>query len=190
MTASPATPHRLPTGWIFDGCEALDLCHHESLAMLAQLEALVDRIEDIGPDPQACRMAEAVEQHFSTTVLQHHEDEERHVFPMLALNGSASTQQLLARLKQDHAWMSANWFELQPQVDAIACGQSWVDVDRLRETVAVLAQLIREHIALEESLVYPPFRESLSDVTRGRMNDEMRERRGAVGAREGITARA
>lgn len=182
--------HRVPTAWMFDGCEALELCHHESLAMLELLESLVDRLEDIGPDLQARRMAEAIEQHFSTAVLQHHEDEERHVFPMLALGGSADTQQLLARLKQDHAWMDANWFELRPQVDAVACGQSWVDVDVLREAVAVLAQLIREHIALEESLVYPRFRERLSEGEHGRTSDEMRARRCAVRVRGGITARA
>ncbi len=182
--------HRLPTAWMFDGCEAMDLCHQESLAMLEQLESLVDRLQDIGLDPQARRMAEALEEHFSATVSLHHEDEERHVFPMLALDGSADTQELLARLKQDHAWMDANWFELQPQVDAIACGQSWVDIDVLRDGLAVLSRLIREHIALEESRVYPRLRERLSEVARRRMGDEMRTRRCAVRERKGLAARA
>jgi hemerythrin-like domain-containing protein len=161
----PPTASRNP-----DDFDALGDCHRDTLRMLAELEMLVARLERTGVDPHARVMAGAIEQHFSVTLRRHHEDEERHVFPILTASGDAGTLQVVARLKQDHAWMAMNWRELWPQVNAIASGQSWYDLDVLREGVEIVSALEREHIELEESWVYPRARHAMLGIQRDRMD--------------------
>jgi hemerythrin-like domain-containing protein len=135
--------------------DTLGDCHRDTLRMLAELEMLVARLERTGPDSHARVMASAIEMHFSATLHRHHEEEERHIFPPLVASGDPETLQVVARLKQDHAWIQLNWRELWPHVNAIACGHSWYDLDVLRAGVEIVSALEREHIELEESLVYP-----------------------------------
>lgn len=65
----------------------------------------------------------------------------------------------IQRLQHDHGWLEADWNEIGPQVDAVAGGQGWVDMDIPREGVGIFIALSQEHMALEESLIYPPLRE-------------------------------
>src|SRR5262252_4821693 len=97
----------------------LDECHRQTLAALDKLEAIVDRIE-AGADPSTRMLAAEVVRHFSMTARQHHEDEERHVFPKLLANADAETEQTILRLQQDHHWLDEDWHELEPHLDAIA----------------------------------------------------------------------
>jgi len=162
-----------------DGFNVLDVCHRQTLAMLDQLTALVSHLESIGPDEQAQAMAKQIVQFFSTTARQHHEDEERHIFPKLATGGDPDTVQALLRLQQDHNWLEEDWMEISPQVDAVANGQSWYDPDVLREAVEVFVALSRDHIALEEGYIYPQAREQVGRQERVEMGREMSARRRA-----------
>jgi len=55
----------------------------------------------------------------------------------------------------------------------VANGQSWYDIDVLRSAVPTFTELYRDHIALEESVVYPasrrqqPHRDSPRKVSSG-----------------------
>lgn len=94
--------------------------------------------------------------------------------------------QAVLRLSQDHNWLEEDWMEISPQIDSVACGLSWHDLDTLREGVDVFAALSRDHIALEESLIYPHARARLDAVERREMGREMARRRRALrGARAG-----
>ena len=124
--------------------------------------------------------AAAVVRHFSTTARQHHEDEERHVFPKLAAGDDVAMQHAVQRLQQDHLWLEEDWRELQPHLDAIACGQSWYDVAVLREGSEIFAALSREHIALAESCLYPGARTLLQACEQHEMEREMAARRRAA----------
>ena len=152
-----------------DVFEPLEDCHRVTLRMLAELATLVARVEQLGVDPRAREMAGSVERYFSQDLPRHHIDEETHVFPTLTRCGDAETIQAVARLKQDHAWLRADWRVLSPLVKALAGGQSWVDVDALRDGVEVFCALARDHIALEESLVYPQARILMLESTRREM---------------------
>jgi hypothetical protein len=59
--------------------DTLAECHRDTLRMLAELEMLVARLERTGLDSHARVVANAIEQHFSTTLHRHHEEEERHI---------------------------------------------------------------------------------------------------------------
>jgi hemerythrin-like domain-containing protein len=156
-----------------DGFEALDACHVQTLFALGKLAALVSHLANSGPDPEARVMAGEIVAFFSATARQHHEDEERFVFPKLIGNGNADIVQAVLRLQQDHAWLEEDWLELAPQVDAVACGQNWYDLDTLREGVEIFAALSRDHMALEESLIYPAARKWLLVSERQEMGREM-----------------
>jgi len=162
-----------------DGFDVLDACHRQTLFMLGKLAALITRLTKIGADTEARAMAADIVKFFSTTARQHHEDEERHVFPQLAAHGDAETVQAVLRLQRDHDWLEEDWMELSPQLDAVACGLSWYDVDILREGAEIYIALAHDHIALEESFIYPQARAQKRIGERREMGREMAARRRA-----------
>jgi hemerythrin-like domain-containing protein len=166
-----------PTDSPLNGFDALDVCHRQTIIALGRLAALMVRLVDKGADDEARALARQVVAHFSLAAREHHLDEELHVFPTLLATGDAETIQAVRRLQQDHAWLEEDWLELAPLLDAIAGGQSWVDTDILREGVDVFIALSHEHMALEESMIYPEARARLGDAARAVMAREMLERR-------------
>ncbi|MBA3624435.1 MAG: hypothetical protein H0W48_08295 [Methylibium sp.] len=94
-------------------------------------------------------------------------------------DGDAATTQAVQRLKQDHAWLELDWRELRPHLEAVASGQSSYDIDFLREAAAVFTALSHDHIALEESFIYPNARGRMGDGARLEMGREMAARRRA-----------
>lgn len=161
-----------------DGFDVLDACHRQTLFTLGKLAALVSRLTRQGEaDEEARSMASEIHRFFSTTARQHHEDEERHIFPALAERADADLQQAIARLLQDHHWLEADWGELSLQLEAIASGQSWWDIDSLRDGSEIFTALSHDHIALEESFIYPQARQRMPDSGRETMSREMAARR-------------
>jgi hemerythrin-like domain-containing protein len=169
-----------------DGFEVLDDCHARMLAALDDLRTLAQRLEFLGADAEARTMAREIGSFFSVVARQHHEDEERHVFPKLLTGGEADIQQAVLRLQQDHGWIEEDWLEISPQLDALAMGMSSYDVDELKAAIEVFVALTQEHIALEESLIYPKARGTLLPLERVEMAREMAARRRA--ARKGAGA--
>jgi len=180
MSAPTLSHHRQAHAPVDDAFDVLDACHREMVVALDKMSALIARIETAGTDAQAQSMASELLAFFSTTVRQHHEDEERHVFPRMATDSDAETVQAVLRLQQDHDWLEEDWMELSPHLAAIAAGQSWWEIDSLRNGVSVFSALLRDHIALEESLIYPQARERLQGRQRRDMGREMAARRRAT----------
>jgi iron-sulfur cluster repair protein YtfE (RIC family) len=177
MSAMPASGAQPATE---DGFDVLDACHRQIVLGLGKMAALVSRLATLGADAEARSMAAELLALFSTTVRQHHEDEERHVFPRLVTDGDAETIQAVLRLQQDHDWLEEDWMALSPHLEAIAAGQTWCDVEGLREGVAVFHALLLDHIALEESLIYPQARAAVQGAQRREMGREMAARRRAA----------
>ncbi|HEX6708446.1 MAG TPA: hemerythrin domain-containing protein [Albitalea sp.] len=145
-----------------DGFDVLDACHRQTLFTLGKLAALVKRLHHHGADEDARSLARDIVGFFSSTARAHHEDEERHVFPALLASGDDDIVQAVRRLQQDHGWLEEDWRTLSAQLDAVACGQSWWDPEALREAAEVFIALSHDHIALEESVVYPQARARLN----------------------------
>jgi iron-sulfur cluster repair protein YtfE (RIC family) len=138
--------------------EALDACHREILAHQKDLVELAREIETKGVDAPAQRKAGAIEAFFSGTSRQHHEQEEKTVFPPLLAMGDAALAETVRTLEQDHGWIEENWIELAPQLSAIASGNNWLDAAEFQHGVQVFVDLCTGHIALEETVVYPESR--------------------------------
>jgi len=160
-----------------DGFEILDECHRQTLAALNTLNALVARLASEGHSEQVRAMAGQVVKFFSTTAREHHEDEERHVFPTALTSGDPYVVQAVLRLQQDHSWLEEDWLELSAHLNALAAGQSLWDLDFLREASDVFTALSHDHMTLEESCVYPQARARLLAGARREMGREMAARR-------------
>jgi len=181
MTAAHDPNHRKASaGAAGSAFGVLDECHRQTLAAIADLETIVSRLETGSVDAQTRALAADVVRHFSTTARQHHEDEELHVFPKLATSGDAAMKQAILRLQEDHHWIEEDWMELLPHLDAVACGQTWYDVALLHEGAEIFAALSRDHIALEETCLYPEARARTGAAEELAMGREMAARRRAT----------
>ncbi len=134
---------------------ALDRTHHRVLEVLTQFDRLLEHLDENGADKVARDSAVEISAFFAGTARQHHADEERFIFPPLLNGGDADMKQNVLRLQQDHGWLEEDWLELAPQIEAIATGYNWYDLVMLRHALPVFTALYHDHIALEESLVYP-----------------------------------
>lgn len=162
-----------------DGFEVLDACHRETMVLLRELAAMAPRLDTSGPSPEDRETAARVVHFFSTTARQHHEDEERHVFPKMLDSNDPEIVQAVLRLQQDHRWLDQDWMELQPMLQAVADGQPWYDPEAMREGVDIFVALSHEHVELEESCIYPQARARLRTGDRQEMRREMAARREA-----------
>ncbi len=171
----PTPPSPAPA----EGFDALDLGHRHTLIALGQLAALIRRLAERGPDDEARALAAAVVRHFSVRNRAHHADEETHLFPALEAGGDPAIVQAVLRLRQDHHWLEEDWRELSPHLDAVACGQNWYDLDLMREAAEVFTALSHDHIALEESYIYPQARRRLDAGVQAGIGREMATRRRA-----------
>jgi hemerythrin-like domain-containing protein len=166
-------------GVVGDGFDVLDACHREMLHKVEQLTDWVERLAVKGIDADTRATAASIAHFFSVTARQHHEDEERHVFPPLVRSGDPGVVHAVLRLQQDHGWLEEDWLELSPHLQAVAAGYNGYDIDVLREGAAIFAALTRDHVALEESFIYPNAREHIGTRDRREMGREMAARRRA-----------
>ncbi len=142
--------------------KALDACHQQIQHFLRELALLLQRV-DAGRDDEQCRQqAGAIESFFSSTSRQHHADEEKNVFPALLTSDNTEMVQAVLTLQQDHGWIEENWIELGPMLRSMAAGNDYIDVAEFRHSVEVFLELCSDHIALEESLIYPEYKARLA----------------------------
>jgi len=139
--------------------EALDQTHRQVMQTLGELARLIDHLDAHGMDESARTQARDICRFFDETARSHHAAEELVVFPSLLASGDAELVQHVRRLQQDHGWLEEDWLELGPQLRAVAEGYNWYDPDVLRYAVPVFSDLYRDHIALEETVVYPASRQ-------------------------------
>ncbi len=135
--------------------DALDACHRQTLEQLQALSELSRQIDDEGPSEQARQRARTIDAFFSGTSHEHHVEEEATVFPPLLRSTDPELVQAVQRLQQDHGWIERDWALLGPQLRAVARGESWPDPAEFQRGVEIFVQLYLEHIALEETLIYP-----------------------------------
>jgi len=157
--------------------EALDLDHQQIMRMLADMSRLAVHLESHPVDAQAQETARRIFEFFNGAARQHHADEEQHVFPALIRNGDDPLVQQILRLQEDHGWIESDWLELAPQFESIAAGYHWHNPDVLAASVPVFTALYHDHIALEESLIYPQAKARMSPRELAGIGREMAHRR-------------
>jgi len=145
-----------------DPFQSMDVCHQMIQQHLADLATLIPQFETASDTVPLRQQVGAIETFFSSTSRQHHAEEELKVFPALLTTDNAELLQAVHTLQQDHGWIEQNWLELSPMLRAIAQGEDWVDQAELVHMAKVFMNLCNEHIALEESLIYPAAKNRLA----------------------------
>lgn len=135
--------------------EALNQDHRAALQMLQSFKELVAELQDQGLDDKSRQSAREIVAFFSGPGRHHHEEEERSVFPGLLASTDVELVAHVHRLQQDHGWLEADWHELQPHVQSVAEGYNGYDLPLLVTALPVFEALYLDHIALEETVVYP-----------------------------------
>lgn len=158
--------------------EMLEACHERIEAQLKTLERLLDYLPRHGADEQACQAARNILRYFNQAGPNHHEDEERNLFPMLVAGATAdevaAVQLLVGDLVADHVQMTEALDVVRPQLVSIAEGLGTI----LEEaSVRCLAELYRQHIVKENTTLLPLSRRLLAPLDLATLSRAMTARR-------------
>ena len=158
--------------------EMLGGCHERVERTLALLERLVPYLRERGADQVAANAANDVMRYFDLAAPLHHEDEERHVFPVLLRGENEELKAAVLRLQADHRAMTAAWGVLRDLLRAVTANPPQADVEALSSACARFTALYSEHIETENNLVFPAARALLSPQQVAAMGLDMQQRRG------------
>ena len=182
MTTRVSLPGMRSPGAGFDQpFEMLDACHDRVRRSLDLLRRLRDYLRGHGHgcDDSARQAARDVLRYFDIAAPLHHEDEERHVFPLLLARGTPEVVALVQRLQQDHACMAADWAAARGPLLALAEGRQAAFSAADGAAFDRFAARYDGHIAGEESVAYPAAQALLPPGDVAPMGREMAARRGA-----------
>ncbi|MDO9315730.1 MAG: hemerythrin domain-containing protein [Burkholderiaceae bacterium] len=158
--------------------EMLLACHERVRRSLALLGRLVRHVGDHGHDEQSRSAASDVLRYFDLAAPLHHDDEEQHVFPILAGSGDADLAAAVAGLHSDHLRMSALWAGLRVTLEAWSgAGAAGAGAGALLDQIADFDHLYAAHLATEEGVVFPAARARMDDQRLAVMSADMQRRR-------------
>jgi pyridoxamine 5'-phosphate oxidase len=153
-------------------------CHDRIRKQLRTLQRLVAYLPESGADIDAKQAATAVMRYFNNGAVNHHEDEEHDLLPMLRATAQGEDagllQALMPGILQEHEQMDEIWQTLNEQLKEIAAGTSSAlsaeDVNHFSETYLA-------HMEKEEAHIAPMAKRIFSDAQMARLGDAMRCRR-------------
>ena len=157
--------------------EMMEACHDRVQRSLDLLERIVRHIDQNGHDEQSRSAVKDVLRYFDMAAPHHHEDEERHVFPLLEHSPDAQIRQAVATLKADHVRMAQMWAVLRPRLQAWQTPDAPALIDDDRALVQSFTSIYATHIPLEETLAYPAAQALLEPQPLAEMGAEMAARR-------------
>ena len=159
--------------------EMLAACHERVRRTLNLLERLCAYLAHHAVDGQARQAAKDVLRYFSMAAPAHHEDEERHIVPVLQRSGDPGLVQAAARMLEDHERIRATWSELEPLLELVVSGNE-ADTSGLSAATGRFVRLHDSHLALEDERAFPNARalhEHADPADLAEMGREMARRR-------------
>jgi pyridoxamine 5'-phosphate oxidase len=162
-----------------DPLEMLLACHRRIEKQLETLKRLRAHLDSGPMDAEASRAAQAVLRYFPRSAMQHHEDEEKDVFPLLEQRITDSAERtrfdaLRDVLEDDHRELESHWSRLKKPLEGIAEGLPRVlPASDVHAFVAAYAR----HILAEESALQDFFDRWLNDEDRRELGRSMSARR-------------
>jgi hemerythrin-like domain-containing protein len=157
--------------------ELLAACHERVRRSLDLLQRLVTHAREHGADDQAASAARDVLRYFSIAAPLHHEDEERHLLPLLRASGEPALSQAADRMAADHRLFAAQWPALAGMLQSLAQGKP-PELPALQAAADAFCRLHDSHLALEDQLAFPGAAARMGDVDRAAMSADMAARRG------------
>ena len=159
--------------------EMLQGCHRRIERQLDTLKRLRVHLAERGVDPEASAAAQAVLRYFALAAANHHEDEEKDLFPLLEsriadAGEAAHFRAFRESLEQDHRALESAWARLKKPLEAISDGLS----RPLSETeVHAFVSAYAHHILTEERSLLEFCNRWLSDEDRETLGRAMAARR-------------
>jgi len=178
QAARDAALHAAPAAGLDEPFELLAACHERAKRSLALLLKLIAHTEQHGADGQVAGAAKDVLRYFSLAAPLHHEDEEKHLLPLLYASERAEWVEAAEQMAADHRTFRALWAALAVGLQALADGQLPHDLPRLRREAESFDALHTSHLALEDKLVFPVAAALAGPGTRQAMSEDMAARRG------------
>ncbi|WP_157268906.1 hemerythrin domain-containing protein [Azohydromonas aeria] len=160
--------------------EVLAACHDRVRRSLDLLQRLAAHVAAHGTDAQARDAARDVARYFNVAAPAHHEDEERHVVPVLSASGDARLREAAQRMLADHGRIRATWAALEPLLQALQRGEVPPGLDAAADA---FVRAHDGHLELEDGLAFPGA-QALQDAAqdgaarRDAMGRDMAARRG------------
>ena len=173
--------HHAPAAGFEAPFEMLDACHERVERMLKLLARLQQRLLVHGWDDSVAQAARDVMRYFDQAAPQHHEDEERHVFPPLLDKGDAVLVAMVKKLQADHREMERSWVAVREVLASLTepPPPGWTRITPAQaEVLGHFTGLYRHHLNDEDGLVYPAARAHLSAEALHAMSADMMQRRG------------
>lgn len=180
---SQLTLHSAPAAGFDEPFAMLDACHERVRRSLALLQRLQDHLRAHGADDAARRAAHDVLRYFDLAAPAHHEDEERHVLPLLRAPGAGAQNAALAdRLHADHRAMAGAWAQARLGLAALAGGEAWpiANAERCLAAWQAFAALYPAHLEAEDRVAFAFAASKSNAAARRAMGLEMAARRGVV----------
>jgi len=171
--------HSAPAAGFEVPLEMLSACHGRIEQQCSTLRRLQSHLLAHGADDQARAAAAAVMRYFDLAARQHHEDEERDLFPALleSMAGSdpACVRELTSYLAAEHRELKVAWRRIRAVLERVEAGEALaLDPDHVESFV----DLYVRHIEREETELLPMAVRLLSDGELDVIGRAMRERRG------------
>jgi hemerythrin-like domain-containing protein len=163
-----------PTGLLSD-------CHRRVEMFLGTLEAVANVIDRPATE-ETRRALESALRYFAQAAPKHTADEEESLFPRLRQIHDPEIEAAFARLEQlenEHRWAAPLHTEVaRLGARYLSTGNlSTAEGDHFRKAVASLASMYKQHIGVEDSLVFPLAARMLSNAEKIAISEEMAARR-------------
>jgi hemerythrin-like domain-containing protein len=152
------TEHRsLADGFADEAIESFSRSHVHIIDTMNRLRVLPQQFAARGLDEGVRASAAGVYRFFNDAVLEHHDEEERELFPSLRHSASPGdeaglVQSLIARLEREHRELEAMWDKIEPALRRLGRGKA-AELDE-----QVIEQLVSSYLAharFEEAAVLP-----------------------------------
>jgi hemerythrin-like domain-containing protein len=156
-------------------------CHRRIEMFLGTLMVVAEVIHR-SPTEDAARALASALRYFGEAAPKHTADEEESLFPRLRQIRHAEIQAVFSKLEElekEHLWAAPLHAEIQRlgarylSMGSLASSE----VDEFRNDVRDLASMYKEHIAVEDELVFPLAARVLSDAEKSTIAEEMASRR-------------
>lgn len=162
----------------------LAACHDRVRRTLSLLERLHQHLHTAGADAQARSAAADVRRYFNIAAPAHHEDEERHLVPLLQASADAADPVLARRLLDEHNTLRQVWTQVDALLATVESG-ACPSLTELGAATHNFVALHTDHLTFEDEVVFPRTEGllALHDPTRlalwrQAMGREMASRRG------------
>ena len=158
--------------------EILTACHERVINHCEILERLSNHLKKIGVDDQAILASKNLLRYFEVAAKNHHEDEEKNLFPMLldSMAGSDAVciTGIINTLKDEHLLLEKIWRKLNAPLKLISSGiHAQIDESQIK----LLTEIYKKHINLEENELFPMAKRLLNEEQLKHMSDDMTQRR-------------